>query len=201
MLCKVAHISSSTSLAWTRRYTPRLMTQSLLGVEENNANRHHCSVRRSSTATTRLPPRSCGGSSHHKLERRHFQSSACTNNSIYPCKLSLLKSLGTTTNLTNPTKPTAATTTIRCNSADTESTDEPKKATVKKPKKFTTLSVAAKKRRGQKLTMVTAYDYPSAVHVDRAGIDIVLVGDSCAMVELGFETTQVCCSYFLLILC
>eukprot|EP00580_Thalassiosira_gravida_P006142 CAMPEP_0201634136 /NCGR_PEP_ID=MMETSP0493-20130528/7188_1 /ASSEMBLY_ACC=CAM_ASM_000838 /TAXON_ID=420259 /ORGANISM="Thalassiosira gravida, Strain GMp14c1" /LENGTH=302 /DNA_ID=CAMNT_0048105951 /DNA_START=571 /DNA_END=1479 /DNA_ORIENTATION=- len=38
--------------------------------------------------------------------------------------------------------------------------------------------------------MVTAYDYPSAVHVDRAGIDIVLVGDSCAMVELGFETTQ-----------
>ena len=39
--------------------------------------------------------------------------------------------------------------------------------------------------------MVTAYDYPSAVHVDRAGIDVVLVGDSCAMVELGFETTQV----------
>lgn len=38
--------------------------------------------------------------------------------------------------------------------------------------------------------MVTAYDYPSAVHVERAGIDIVLVGDSCAMVELGFETTQ-----------
>ncbi|KAL3940492.1 MAG: hypothetical protein SGARI_000944 [Bacillariaceae sp.] len=38
--------------------------------------------------------------------------------------------------------------------------------------------------------MVTAYDYPSAVHVARAGIDIVLVGDSVAMVELGFETTQ-----------
>jgi|TARA_B100001142_G_C14113127_1_gene569994 ketopantoate hydroxymethyltransferase len=38
---------------------------------------------------------------------------------------------------------------------------------------------------------VTAYDYPSALHVDRAGIDIILVGDSCAMVELGFETTQV----------
>lgn len=37
--------------------------------------------------------------------------------------------------------------------------------------------------------MVTAYDYPSAKHVDRAGIDIVLVGDSCAMVELGFEST------------
>jgi len=38
--------------------------------------------------------------------------------------------------------------------------------------------------------MVTAYDYPSALHVDRADIDIILVGDSVAMVELGFETTQ-----------
>jgi hypothetical protein len=61
----------------------------------------------------------------------------------------------------------------------------------KKPRKVTTLSIASKKRRGHKITMVTAYDYPSAVHVDRAGIDVVLVGDSCAMVELGFETTQV----------
>ena len=61
----------------------------------------------------------------------------------------------------------------------------------KRPRKVTTLSIASKKRRGHKITMVTAYDYPSAVHVDRAGIDVVLVGDSCAMVELGFETTQV----------
>jgi 3-methyl-2-oxobutanoate hydroxymethyltransferase len=38
--------------------------------------------------------------------------------------------------------------------------------------------------------MVTAYDFPSAVHVARAGIDCLLVGDSAAMVELGFETTQ-----------
>jgi len=60
-----------------------------------------------------------------------------------------------------------------------------------KARKVTTLSLASKKRRGHKITMVTAYDYPSAVHVDRAGIDVILVGDSCAMVELGFETTQV----------
>jgi 3-methyl-2-oxobutanoate hydroxymethyltransferase len=38
--------------------------------------------------------------------------------------------------------------------------------------------------------MVTAYDFPSAVHVARAGIDVVLMGDSLAMVELGFATTQ-----------
>ena len=39
------------------------------------------------------------------------------------------------------------------------------------------------------ITMVTAYTYPSAVHVDNAGIDILLVGDSLGMVELGYETT------------
>jgi len=39
------------------------------------------------------------------------------------------------------------------------------------------------------ITMVTAYDYPSAVHVDIANIDVVLVGDSVGMVELGYDTT------------
>ena len=72
---------------------------------------------------------------------------------------------------------------------------------IQKPKKVTTLSIASKKRQGEKITMVTAYDFPSAVHVDRAGVDVLLVGDSCAMVELGFETTQVCNihEYFFLI--
>lgn len=52
------------------------------------------------------------------------------------------------------------------------------------------LSLTSKKRHGNKISMVTAYDFPSAVHVSRAGIDVLLVGDSAAMVELGFETTQ-----------
>src|SRR3954468_20133379 len=43
-----------------------------------------------------------------------------------------------------------------------------------------------KKRLGEPLVMVTAYDYPSALAVDKAGVDIVLVGDSGAMTVLGY---------------
>jgi len=57
-------------------------------------------------------------------------------------------------------------------------------------RKVTAMSLNAKKRKGKKITMCTAYDYPSALHVDRAGMDILLVGDSCGMVELGYDTTQ-----------
>ncbi len=45
------------------------------------------------------------------------------------------------------------------------------------------------KRQGQKITMITAYSYSQAVLVDKAGIDIVLVGDSLSMTELGNKTT------------
>ncbi|WP_205697813.1 3-methyl-2-oxobutanoate hydroxymethyltransferase [Conexibacter sp. SYSU D00693] len=46
-----------------------------------------------------------------------------------------------------------------------------------------------KKHLGEPLVMVTAYDYPSALAADKAGVDLVLVGDSGAMTVLGYEST------------
>ena len=44
------------------------------------------------------------------------------------------------------------------------------------------------KEKGEKITMVTAYDYATAKVVDQVGIPLILVGDSLGMVVLGYET-------------
>jgi len=56
-------------------------------------------------------------------------------------------------------------------------------------KKVTIPNILGKKARCEPITMLTAYDYPSALLVDRAGIDLILVGDSLGMVVLGYENT------------
>lgn len=72
--------------------------------------------------------------------------------------------------------------------SDSQPTREPDRRPVTVPE------VRARKlrddRRAAALIMVTAYDYPSAQAADRAGVDIILVGDSLANVVLGYETTN-----------
>jgi 3-methyl-2-oxobutanoate hydroxymethyltransferase len=47
----------------------------------------------------------------------------------------------------------------------------------------------AMKKRGEKIAMLTAYDYPTARILDEAGVPIILVGDSLGMVVLGYDST------------
>jgi 3-methyl-2-oxobutanoate hydroxymethyltransferase len=57
------------------------------------------------------------------------------------------------------------------------------------PGKLPITELAEMKRRGEKIVMVTAYDAPSGRLADAAGVDLILVGDSAAMVVLGHEST------------
>ncbi|MFW5804130.1 MAG: 3-methyl-2-oxobutanoate hydroxymethyltransferase [bacterium] len=59
-----------------------------------------------------------------------------------------------------------------------------------KNEKITTNTLKKLKSEGKKITALTAYDYSTAKVVDEAGIDVILVGDSLAMVALGYETTH-----------
>lgn len=56
-------------------------------------------------------------------------------------------------------------------------------------KPVTIPELIARKSRGERIVMVTAYDYPTALYADQAGVDAILVGDTLAMVVLGYDTT------------
>ena len=56
-------------------------------------------------------------------------------------------------------------------------------------RKVTIATLGALKARGAKAVFATAYDYPTAVFAERAGVDLLLVGDSAAMTMLGHTNT------------
>ena len=57
-------------------------------------------------------------------------------------------------------------------------------------KKVTVKTIQKMKETGEKIAVLTAYDYSTAKYIDEAGADIVLVGDSLANVALGYNSTQ-----------
>ncbi|MFZ4545049.1 MAG: 3-methyl-2-oxobutanoate hydroxymethyltransferase [Saprospiraceae bacterium] len=59
----------------------------------------------------------------------------------------------------------------------------------KEIKRITTLTLQAMKEKGEKISMLTAYDYSMARIVDEGGVDVILVGDSASNVMAGHETT------------
>ena len=62
-------------------------------------------------------------------------------------------------------------------------------AAKKEYKRITVKSLTEMKSQGEKIAMLTAYDYTTAKILDRAGIDVILVGDSASNVMAGHETT------------
>jgi 3-methyl-2-oxobutanoate hydroxymethyltransferase len=69
------------------------------------------------------------------------------------------------------------------------STEGPRPTAAPAGAKTTVLTLHDKYRRGEPITMLTAYDFPTARALDEAGIDAILVGDSLAMVVLGHAST------------
>jgi 3-methyl-2-oxobutanoate hydroxymethyltransferase len=64
-----------------------------------------------------------------------------------------------------------------------------RKPLIQKPRVVTTKTVMTMKQTGEKICMLTAYDYLVAKYLDQVGIDIILVGDSLGNVVQGYETT------------
>lgn len=96
--------------------------------------------------------------------------------------------------LPSPSRTISPTPLIKLKTPNRALSNQPEHAIYSGPKaapakRVTLRTLRDKYLKGIPLSMVTAYDYPSAVHVDEAGIDMLLVGDSAAMVVHGHDTT------------
>ncbi|GLT47749.1 hypothetical protein SLA2020_214150 [Shorea laevis] len=89
----------------------------------------------------------------------------------------------------SPTKATFLLRQVRCMSNVPENTVYGGPKPQNPNQRVTLTNLRQKHKKGEPITVVTAYDYPSAVHLDTAGIDICLVGDSASMVVHGHDTT------------
>ncbi|GLT33969.1 hypothetical protein SLA2020_085190 [Shorea laevis] len=89
----------------------------------------------------------------------------------------------------SPTKATFLLRQVRCMSNVPENTVYGGPKPQNPNQRVTLINLRQKHKKGEPITVVTAYDYPSAVHLDTAGIDICLVGDSASMVVHGHDTT------------
>ena len=69
------------------------------------------------------------------------------------------------------------------------SSTQPRDVSGQRVQRMTAAALLEKKRAGEAITALTAYDYPSARLMDEAGIDLLLVGDSLGMTVLGYENT------------
>jgi 3-methyl-2-oxobutanoate hydroxymethyltransferase len=85
-------------------------------------------------------------------------------------------------------QPTLSDLLVGANIMSAQSASRPQ-ASASRPVKITLSDLHAKKRERRPITMLTAYDYSSAMLVDRAEFDVILVGDSLAMVMMGLEST------------
>src|SRR5919206_4974684 len=56
-------------------------------------------------------------------------------------------------------------------------------------KKISVIDIVSMKQRKEKVSVLTAYDYSTSLICDRAGVDVLLVGDSAGMVVLGYSST------------
>jgi len=58
-----------------------------------------------------------------------------------------------------------------------------------KTNKISVSTIKAMKQNHEKIAMLTAYDYPTALLLDQCGVEMILVGDSLGMVVLGYDST------------